>query len=74
VNGYPPNSSDAKASSKQKKENNKKKTKMQERKRVTKEVTEYLPNELNQTHTKLSIQWKAEVVIHHPRQKRWRIH
>jgi hypothetical protein len=60
---------DAEASSKQKKGNDKKNKKMQERKRVTKEVAEYLPNEHNQTHTNLNIQWKVEVVIHHPRQK-----
>jgi hypothetical protein len=70
VNGYPPGSSDAEASSKQKK----KQKKRHERKRVSKEVTDYLPNEPNQSHTKLNIQWEAEVVVHHPRQKQWRAH
>jgi hypothetical protein len=51
------------------KKQKKQEKKMQERKRVSKEVTEYLPNELNQAHIKLNIKWKAEVVIHHPRQK-----
>ena len=62
------------APSKKKKEKNKKNKKRQERKRVSKEVTEYLPNEPNQSHTKLNIQWEAEVVVHHPRQKQWRAH
>jgi hypothetical protein len=68
VNGYPPSSWDAEASSKKKTKKTRKK-KMQERKRVSKEVAEYLPNELNQAHIKLNIKWKAEVVIHRPRQK-----
>jgi hypothetical protein len=43
VDGYPPSSWNAEAGSNIKKNNKKK----QERKRVSKEVTEYLPNELN---------------------------
>jgi hypothetical protein len=43
VDGYPPSSWDAEASSNMQKKQQKK----QERKRVSKEVTKYLPNELN---------------------------